>query len=198
MWSNFPTATDSLTKKLFGRDDIAQRAQHRIADHVGSPPGLAQLARLFLGRLVARRFIQRAKVANLGPVKVAQKQVSLDLCGAVGIVQDNTGQPHLGRRRRGQPALVRYRLTRDQQRVAAPLQGLADPEFKRTQLVAAKTQRHDIVALDEKRPMADLGPNPMELFERCRAVDQRSPGEATSRTHRRSKRRRGGAPWTPL
>ncbi len=82
-----------------------------------------------------------------------------------------------GRRCGSQSALVRDRLTCDQQCVAAPVQGFTNPEFKRAQFVATESQRHGVVALHVKCLMANLGTNPMELFQRCRVVDQPNSGE---------------------
>ena len=85
---------------------------------------------------------------HLRAKEVSQQQVSLRLCVGVVAADDHRRQPqfcgHCGRL----PRLIRLSGSRVYQHVAALLYGLGDLVFKLADLVAAKSQAGQIVALD--------------------------------------------------
>ena len=97
-----------------------------------------------------RLLLGRGQV-NVCAKEVGQQQVPLRLGVGVVAADDHRSQPqfcgHSGRL----PRLIRLGCRRVYQHVATPLYGLGDLVFKLADLVAAKGQAGQIVALDPKR-----------------------------------------------
>ena len=139
--------------------DVSQGADQRVADQVGATACSFEFGDGLFGEEPALFLADRAEPADLGAHALGQKGIATQRQRCVARIENDDVEADLCRRGRGEPALVGRKATRDDEHVAPARKRFAEPEFETADLVAAKRERHAIVAFDEELRMARISPD---------------------------------------
>ncbi len=176
-----PTATS--VGKLDPGEDLTRRARqrriHRPADVYGRWPAARRSAVTRAMRGLTLLAVVRRRDLDRRPQLPGERDGRPRRIGGRPRQHEMDAETGPGTGRRGQPGVVRPPPARRDQVVGALGQRRADQELEIAQLVAAKRERQEVLALDpDLRTVAERGREARQTVERRGSVEQREARES--------------------